>query len=220
MRYQETIYQVFDRDKFVCEGSAAECAAILNVKKNTIVSWGSPKRLKENRRFQAFKVGKRPIEEEDQARYAIYDSQGEFVFEGTAKDCAKRFNVAEKTIRFWTRPAHHRRIKECKKSESYTADRINQEEWEGKGDMKVNVNYEDVHAAIEALKKGDPLTDTESAAALTVLTAVLGDYVPTWEEILQHNKRITALELIDYDLRPDRWKEVMAEISKFENKYL
>ena len=41
--------------------------------------------------------------------YAIYKDE-KFLFEGTAKECAKYMEVKEETIRFWNSPAYKRRI--------------------------------------------------------------------------------------------------------------
>lgn len=41
--------------------------------------------------------------------YAVYKGE-KFLFEGTAKQCARYFNVKEKTIKFWTTKSYFQRI--------------------------------------------------------------------------------------------------------------
>lgn len=43
--------------------------------------------------------------------YAIYKGET-FLFEGTARECAEHFNVAERTVYFWASPTQHKRANE------------------------------------------------------------------------------------------------------------
>ena len=47
--------------------------------------------------------------------YALYKGE-EFLFEGTAKECAKYKNVSEGTIHFWNTNAYKKRISSLRKN--------------------------------------------------------------------------------------------------------
>lgn len=222
----KSIFNVYDNQgKLLCTGTAQECADVLKLDKKTIQYMAVPAFKSKDKKHTGMKKYKAVHVGEAQGgrrrtRYAVYDHTGEFVCEGTAIECAEIMNVEEQTIRYWASPAARRRKDTRKNFHGYTADRINPEEWEEKSNMKVNVDYGRVHEAIEALKNKDLLTDQESAAALKVLTAVLGDYVPTWDEYKRHNSNVTRLKTMDYESNPGRWQQVADEIREFENKYL
>lgn len=214
--------------EIVCEGTAQECGDFVGIKKKTIQMYATPiyqlqgdKKKPGPARYKAEHINEAKGGRK-RTRFAVYDSKGEFVCEGLPEECAEILGVDKQTIRYWATPAAKRRQLTRKNFQGYTADRINEDEWKEVNDtnMKVNVDYGEVHAAIEALKNKDLLTDRESAAALKVLVAVLGDYVPTLDEYKRHNSNVTRLEKMDYESNPGRWQEVADEIREFENKYL
>lgn len=46
--------------------------------------------------------------------YAVYKGEN-FLFEGTAKECAEHFNVKKDTVYFWNSPANKRKDRKGRK---------------------------------------------------------------------------------------------------------
>jgi hypothetical protein len=83
--------------------------------------------------------------------------------------------------------------------------------------MKVNVDYQIAHEAIEKFKKEETLSNKEKECILSILFASIGDLIPTKEELLSQENNINKLDRIEPS--SSIWNSVMNEINKFENKY-
>lgn len=85
--------------------------------------------------------------------------------------------------------------------------------------MKIDVDYKELHSAIEKFKKGLQLYVSEEQALIQLIEAAEGDYYPSKEESELQASRVKRLKNIDYDKNPDLFNKISSECDEFENKF-
>lgn len=85
--------------------------------------------------------------------------------------------------------------------------------------MKINVDYNDLHKAIDKLESCDEITSQDRSLLLKLITASEGDYYPTKEELKLQENRVKKLDEINFDKDRNLFDRIMEQCSEFENKY-
>ena len=85
--------------------------------------------------------------------------------------------------------------------------------------MKIDVDYKELHSAIEKFKKGLKLYVSEEQALIQLIETTEGDYYPSKEDIELQASRVKRLKNIDYDKNPDLFNRISFECDEFENKF-
>ena len=84
--------------------------------------------------------------------------------------------------------------------------------------MKVDIDYSIAHEAIRKIQKKEALTEKENDVVLTILTATIGDYIPSEEELERQMRNVRLLDNIN-PANTNRWDNVMKDINGYESKY-
>ena len=85
--------------------------------------------------------------------------------------------------------------------------------------MKINVDYNDLHEAIDKLKNGEEITTRDRNVLLELITSSEGDYYPTKEELKLQEYRVKKLDEIDFDKNRSLFDKIIEQCSEYENKY-
>lgn len=85
--------------------------------------------------------------------------------------------------------------------------------------MKVDVDYTVLHEGIRKLRQKGELTDPERDALLKLIVAAEDDYYPNELALAQQKHRVEALNSMDYDDNPERFKRILDNCTDFENQY-
>ncbi|MET3505497.1 hypothetical protein [Halalkalibacter oceani] len=84
--------------------------------------------------------------------------------------------------------------------------------------MKVNVDYNLAHRAIEKFNNKQELNEHEANCITAILNASFGDLIPAKDELRRQESNVRRLEKCFEPTSPS-WKRIFNDVREFENRY-